>query len=256
MSTNDSDLLRKIQSLLSKAEGTDNEHEAEAFFAKARELMLRNSIDEMTIRAGLAARGQAEKPVLVDFMFSRSDSNAVGLAHLLNQVSRAFGVRMVKYSNRRGSNLNRPGNGSLTASQWSALVGFASDIEQVKAMYLSLVIQDQRFARSAWKQLLGGGSGESKFRTGHLVGFASRVGERLQEQKGKVETETSSTALVVTKDREVGDALGEFFPHLGHARRHRVDWTGNMAGSVNGNRADIGNARLGTSGRLALGSGR
>jgi hypothetical protein len=253
--TADSDLLRKVEGLLKKAEGTDNEHEAAAFFAKAQELMLRHSIDEMQVRARLAQAGKVEEPVLVEFMYSTSDANAVGKAALLNMVAKSAGVKMLNYHNQRYSNLHREGNNGV-ASQWCALVGFPSDIENVKLMYVSLIIQDRQFAGQAWREMTHGRKvkGESKFRTGHLHGFASRVGERLREKAGEVQQATSSTALVVVRDQQVADKFQELFPRT-KTTHHRIDFAGSLAGRASGNRADIGNARVGA-GRMALGTGR
>ena len=144
------DILRKIEGLLNKANGTDSEPEAQAFFAKASELMIKYAIDEQRVREAMGAKVATEQPVMVDFMYAGSDSNAVGKKHLLDMVAAAHSVQMIDYSNARYSNMHRPGNSGI-ASQWSALVGFAGDIELVKMLYTSLFVQAARFAHVDWK---------------------------------------------------------------------------------------------------------
>jgi len=234
----DTDLIRKIGALLAKADSTDNEHEASAFYAKAHELMLTYAIDEQRIREAQGLRSRGVRPVKVDYMYATSDGNAVGKAALLNVVAQAHGVRMVNYSNRRYSNMSRPGNQGV-ASQWCALVGFEGDVELVQMLYVSLLVQSARFgSQAAWRMK----ERRSRFLTGFLVGFGSRLRERYKEIDAQVEAE--SMALVVRKSEEVDAALGEHFPRLKHTR-HSSDYAGHLAGRAAGDRADIGQTAVG-----------
>lgn len=247
----ETDLLRKIQGLLSKAEGTDNENEAAAFFAKASELMVKYAIDEQRVREamGASARLAAECPVKVNYMYSTNDSNAVGKKQLLHVVARAHAVRFIDYGNGRYSNMGREGNGTYVASQWGALIGFASDVELVKMLYVSLLVQGARFGHESAGRMR---AGRSRFMTGFLVGFAGRLAERFREIAGQVPQD--STALIVRRDAEVDDATREFFPRLAHGRSHRVDFAGQLAGKAAGDRANLGQPSV-RSGALTLGSG-
>lgn len=251
----DQDIIRKIEALLAKANGTDNENEAQAFFSKASELMLKYSIDMARVREQTEARDRkaSARPVKVDFMYATNDSNAVGRKQLLHLVSMAHGVRMVDYSNRRYENVMREGNEGI-ASQWCALIGFESDIEMVKLLYASLYVQAARFAHLDWKQTMGvrANKGKSKFFTGYLVGFAGRVKQRFDEIKAQVPKD--SMALVVRRDAEVDEAVRECFPRL-RSKGVRYDGMGAMMGRAAGDRADLGQPRA-TSGARALGSGR
>lgn len=237
----ENNMAAKIAALLAKADSTDSEPEAAAFYAKAQELMLRYSIDAQALREAQGRRGASEKPVLVKFEYSSNDSNAFGKRHLMNQAAKASGVRMVNEANSRYSNVGRPGNSGV-ASQWCSLVGFKEDIELAKILYVNLLVQGARFGSTDFKGL-GMRSGKSRFMTGYLVGFATRVGQRLAESK--IQVESTGMALIVRRDDEVKDAVNELIGRTKAGHSSRVDAMGNRLGRQAGDRADIGNARVG-----------
>lgn len=288
---NDTDLMRKINGLLAKAEGTDNEHEAAAFFEKAQEMMVRNAIDEATLREARIARDgrKAESPVKVDFMFASNDSHSKGFQALLRGVAAANHVRVIMYrqnpwttqwfASRNGVEANR-------WSQWCVLVGYETDLASVKTLYASLTIQWARLVRADAKDYSNGEA--FAFRTGHLVGFASRVSQRLHEVTERVVAAANANALMVNKDAEIDALLGivkrcfaiqprsEFAPrqrqarycglvkghedaHIysvtpsrggGSGRSREVDYAGWNAGRAAGDRADIGLTQVGTRERI------
>lgn len=249
--TNDTDLLRKITALLAKADSTDSEAEASAFYAKAQELMLKYAVDEQALREAQGACKTTERPVLVDYMYSTNDRNAVGRKHLVNMCAKASGVKMIDYGNQRHSNRNRPGNEGV-ASQWCGLIGFASDIEVAKLLYVSLLVQASRFGAGDWRAL-GESRGQSRFMTGYLCGFAARVGQRLAE--GKQALPQTSTALIVRKDAEVDEAFVEFFPRVRIMKGPSIDARGHLMGRMAGDRADVGSTRVGASRQRLVGAG-
>jgi hypothetical protein len=242
------DLLRKVSALLAKAEATDNEHEASAFFEKAHELMLRYSIDEQRVREAMGEARAKEKVVLVEYMFATYDHHAKAKAQLIYQLGKAHSVKMVLHGNRAGSNVNRPGNQGRY-SQWCALIGFAGDIELVKMLYLSLLIQETRFGHQDWEAYASGSkAGRFGFLTGHMMGFARRIGERFEELNEKILNNENggSRALVVRRDEEVNAAYREFFPRTGVVRRKGSSAIGNFYGNAAGDRADLGQKRAGS----------
>ena len=85
------DVLDKIRSLLAKAESTEFEPEAEAFTAKAQELMARYRIDRAVLAAGTA--GDRKEPAAR--RVAVHDPYASAKATLLSQVADANGCRAV-----------------------------------------------------------------------------------------------------------------------------------------------------------------
>lgn len=212
------DLLRKIGLLLKKAEGTDNEHEASAFFEKAHELMVRYAIDEARVRAEhQRTHGRpADEPVVEDYMFSSYAHHAKAKEVLLSVAAGAQSVRSLPYSNRKFSNahlVRAAGLNNLHESQWTRLVGYKNDIEHVKLLYLSLLIQSQRFAQEDWRARYGdeksawtddGRVGKFMWMSGHMEGFAYRIGERFKELTEDIYRSTAgANALIVDKDANI-----------------------------------------------------
>ena len=65
--TSNSDLLRKIQGLLAKAEATTFEHERDAFIAKADELMMKHRIELWEVQQHQSGRISEREPIIRDF---------------------------------------------------------------------------------------------------------------------------------------------------------------------------------------------
>lgn len=220
----EADLLRKIQGLLRKAEGTDNENEASAFFEKAHELMVKHAIDEARVWAERKRLGaKYAEPVVEDYMFSSYAHHAQAKEALLGMVCATHSVRSLPYSNKKGTNEDRgEANRGLKESQWTRLVGYRDDIENVKLLYLSLLVQSQRFASEDWRTRYGErkysdeGLGKFTWLSGHMEGFADRIGERFRERTEAVyHSVLNGRELILDKDANV---LEWMYTH-GYAKR-------------------------------------
>lgn len=198
------DMMRKISGLIAKAEGTDNENEAAAFFDKAQELMLRYAIDEQRVREAMGNGHKVEECVREEFMFATHDAHAKGKVRLLYAVAKSQHVMFLVFDNRPYSNVYREGNEGKY-SQWGVLLGYKADIERVKFLYASLLIQWARFVRQDVQTQFVAKRQEYGFRTGHLVGFAARLRQRFLDLEARVLDETNGSALMVNKDAEVDD---------------------------------------------------
>lgn len=214
----EADLMRKISGLLAKAEGTDNENEAKAFFEKAYELMAKHAVDEARIRAERKRiqGNRIEEPVVEDYMFSSYAHHAGAKGALFEMVAKAHSVHVFPYTNRKFSNRERvaaAGSTGLHESQWAKVVGYKDDIEMVKMLYLSLLIQSQRFANEDWRRLYGaakhssyddGHIGKFSWMSTHMEGFAYRVGERFKELAGAIYASSlDGTELIRNKDADI-----------------------------------------------------
>lgn len=253
--------LATIRGLLAKAEATEFEQEAEAFFNKASELIARWAIDEAMLWDG-ADVGQRENP---DELQLRVDSPYLAQkAILVSGVAKANGCRAVRLSGGRGAR-----------SEIVSVVGFPSDLRWVETLVTSLLVQlTTTMLRSAPRGLTP--SASAAWRRSYIVGFAETVTARLTEDRssaagtdddrnrtaggggdeaggdGAARGDGPSVALVLaSRALEVDEDYRRRFPHV------RSSWassggsaSGRSAGQKAGREASLTRGSLGARGIL------
>jgi hypothetical protein len=122
----DDKMLDRVRKLLAKAEKAGTEHEAEAFTAKAQELILKYAIDE----AMLQKKGEKQDERIVARTYT-VNGYAKAKLHLLRAVARGVGCDAAFYSNDRGG--------------WSTgraeVIGWESDMAAFDVLFASLQMQ-------------------------------------------------------------------------------------------------------------------
>jgi hypothetical protein len=222
--------LTLIQQLLAQAEDPSvTEPEAMAFLAKAQALMIRHGIDEAILRAeGHAAD---EKPINKKLVVSAP--YATKKSYLLHVIADAHGCTMCQ---------------SGQASDLTAhLVGYASDIRSVETLFATLLIVGQRELIHA--RATGGYEAHyhvKAFAGSFWLGFAARVGYRLDKVSGRVESEaqeqtTGSVALaIMDRSAQVKDAAERAWgPVKLKTAPSASSWEGALAGHIAANRANL-----------------
>jgi len=234
-------LLARVRKLLAKAESEGvTPEEGQALTAKAAELMAKYGID----RALLAAvRPETDRPadrkVDIDNPWARVQ------AHLLCGLASALRCQCVILPRRDpGTRIH--------------IFGFASDIERTDVLYTSLLVQMWQGLAAA--QVPGWSRSPRTWRRSWLLGFASAVVARVREAEHRATAEATTAgaagagraALVLADRRQVIlRNLGQAYPVT---RTSRVTYSGNGygAGYTEGQKADIGSARLRTGPGRAL----
>jgi hypothetical protein len=228
-------IVRRIQALLDKAASTSYPAEAEALLAKAQELMTRHAIDEAALGPSDPRHGHViARQHTVDSPYASAKTA------LLGAVLRANGCRLVYHGGR--------------GARQCTMVGHQSDLDHAVALYEVLLIQADRAMlrarRPEWE-------GVRSFRHAFLLGFATRIGERLRaaaEHAGEQASDCrgGSTALVLADRRtRVDEELHRLFPHLGTARRRSASsGLGAMSGREAAERAALGRPSLASSAAL------
>ena len=164
-------LLDKVRKLLAKAEATPNEHEADAFAAKAAELIAAHRIDVSRL-----ARADGEVVTLREVPVGRGAYVRARLA-LLGAVAAAHDCEIVWRTGPDGAT--------------GILAGFTSDLDATLVIYESLHLQAtsrmaaERRATPAATQ---------RWRRAFLFGYADRAGELLRETCRRVETDVRAAA--------------------------------------------------------------
>jgi hypothetical protein len=222
--TGDDRALRRIRGLLAKAESTEFADEAESLTAKAQELMTRHAVDAALLDAGRASEGEVgTRRVHVADPYVRAKMQ------LLAAVAEANDVRLVWYQKLGIANL----------------VGGRADLDAVELLFTSLLLQVVQALSSAERQA-GGRSASRTFRRAFLLGYAHRIGERLQSARQRATADAAAERgvdlLPVLRSRReaVDSAVSELFPRVRTTRSRRsVDAGGWYAGRSAAERADV-----------------
>ncbi|GIF07437.1 DUF2786 domain-containing protein [Actinoplanes siamensis] len=194
----DQRVLDRVRALLAKAEATDFPAEAEAYSAKAQELITRYRIEEVTAPA--VDLTPFARRIGVDHPYENEK------ASLLDAVSRANGCRTV-WSPELG---------------FSTIFGFDADIDAVELLYTSLLVQANKAMTR--DEPVKGKARVKAFRRSFLIAYAVRIGERLREVADR-EFAGHGDLLPVLRDRDVQvrAAMERVFPRTVRARGSRVD---------------------------------
>lgn len=228
--------LDTVRKLLAKAERAGTPEEAEAFAAKAEELMARYSID-----AALAA----QKPGRTESIASRRitlDGYPIPKATLLTAIATNLHCQVILTST--------VSNGVKIAT----IYGFESDLEAFDILATSLLLQATTAATATHKRApyINGRT----FRHNFLLGFAGRINERMSAARVSAAAEkgATSTALAV-RDRTVAVKNHVAAEHgkLGKTKTRATHTRSYLAGDAAGKVADLGTRdRVGGAGRREI----
>ena len=224
----DAKALRTIRALLAKAEATTFEAEADAFTAKAQELMARHSIDAAVLAAaamgdgGRLSRGTEARRIHIDDPYA---DEKVGLLAAIGHVNSVTCVW-------------------ASAAGFATVVGFPVDLQLTEVLFTSLLVQATHASSHATAH--DARLRTASFRRAFLVAFAERVAERLEaatrHAAETAEAEYGSSLVPVLQHRQaaVQAAVEELFPDTVPMRSRRLDAAGYHAGRTAGDRADLG----------------
>ena len=217
-------VLQRVTGLLAKAESTTFHAEAEAFTAKAQELMTRHAIDRAALAAGTGGgAGVGGRRLGID------DPYPGPKYLLLSAVADANRCRAV----------------------WSKVWGFATvfgdedDLDTVELIYTSLLIQATRAMVAGDPPRATPHAGRTRsYRQSFLVAFAGRIGARLREAAKAATAEATrdrATLLPVLarRDEAAEAAVREAYPSVGTSRVSANDAAGWHAGRAAADQAQL-----------------
>ncbi|MFC4605446.1 DUF2786 domain-containing protein [Rhodococcus kronopolitis] len=214
----DPKMLNRVRGLLAKAERTDFDQEAEAFTAKAQELMTRYAIDAALLRS----RAHQGPTNIRSHRVHLDNPYIKEKVHLLTAIGEANRVRAVWFDDLA----------------IATVVGTPADLAQVDLLFTSLLVQANRTLQSSAGQGRAGAR-TTAFRKAFLAGFAGRIGQRLREAEARA-TESAAAAesmavgdllpILATTAAAVDTEFERLFPGTRRARARSVDAAGWHAG--------------------------
>jgi hypothetical protein len=219
----DPKVLAKVRALLAKAESTDFAEEADAFFAKAQELMSRYSLERAVVEAlDPAGRGvpvrTGGRRIWLDGPYLGPKSMLVNVVSSANRCQAVFAQAL----------------GFVT------VIGEETDTEIVEVLTTSLLVQAGRAMLAAGVQVDRRGKSRTKsFRQSFLISYAQRIGERLAAASERAEAEVTESIgdgrllpVLAAREEAVQQRVAELFPHLVSRRvsaSNSAGWTAGRA---------------------------
>lgn len=190
----DDKMLARIAALLRQAEGTDNEHEADAFMSAAQRLATVASIDLAVARSHSSNRSAAQAPMQRTITIGEAGSKGLRTyVQLFVLIASANDVKCDIASN----------------STFCYAYGFPEDIDASHALYASLVVQ---MVRASDAYLATGAHRPTPTITARLnfqLAFGTRVGQRLAEAREEARREATKDrarrpgTAIALRDKEV-----------------------------------------------------
>lgn len=194
------DFAEKVALLLAKAEGTDNPAEAEAYTAKAEELMLKHGIEEAQVQA--KRPGAKVDPIIIERIYVNGTYEAATVTYGY-AVAPTFNCKSYQSKDR-------------TKGHYIWLVGHTSDVEQAAILVRSMLIQSEMAMRYWWENGGRETSGHDRAtkklaRRQFMFGFGNGVRERLREIHNRVvhESEPGTALVLVDRSKKVDDWVGQ-----------------------------------------------
>lgn len=224
--------VEKVRKLLAKAEGASTQEEADAFFAKAQDLITKWEIDSLEFAA--LRQGPTEWNI-VNRRYDVSSYSPNHDAFVINSIARGMGMWGYQEPYVRGW------------SKGAAVVfGTEEDFERFEMMLTSIQLQLSRAMRAAENKAWNRNQ-QRTFRLGFKLGYGKRIEERLLTARSKA---TGKSLVLAGKE----DAIERAKPDGLRTKTMRGSSAGMDAGVNAANSADIGHGRVQGAPRGAVGA--
>jgi hypothetical protein len=220
-------LLLRIRGLLSKAESSSYPEEADAFMAKAQQLMTRHCVDRAMLDAGVC--GSSEAPVEGRRLWLE-DPYLAAKALLLATVADANRCRAIV----------------TTDLGFSTIVGHRVDLDATELLFTSLLVQSTRWVAAGIGGTRGTSTRKPSYRRSFLVAFATRIGQRLRDANDMAVTAADAAMdhrllpVLATREDRVDEVVDQLFgAGRDHLRIPLTDLVGWAAGTAAADIADL-----------------
>lgn len=216
-------MQEKIRALLAKAEGTDNEHEREAFYEKAFALMIRYGISQDDLRPKEVKEEILRRTFTIPGKYAKQKVNFAWAFH------REFGVYMVFDSKNRYA---------AARTTTITVYGKQSKIDQ----FITFVMDFWEYGERLYTAYPGSrGPGFLGSWWGH---FSSVLRERYRAAIQTVEEEENVSLVPALRDDVELAKLSAGKVGTGQPIRHQYNPTGAAAGRSAGERATLAKGKI------------
>lgn len=189
----------RIQQLLAKAKGTDNEHEAEAFLGKAMDMMREFQLD-------IADLVDADDPILKHIGLKQASSGHAWRWKLYSKVAQLYGCKSIHVEKQVEGK-----GGRMVPGYEQTLVGRESAIITTDLMYPWIVSQVKTKAREIAAKTGMSEQGQAKRVAAALIARISRMLAEQETRDANPTTLAGRNALVVMD--AVTAAYEQHFPN-------------------------------------------
>lgn len=223
------DVQNKIAALLAKAAGTDNEHEAQIYEAKAMDLMAKYGVEEAAARAAAVARHErvSDREAISYVVRSYTGKYHDAQQMLLVHIAAALHCETVGFVGQANHTL--------------IVYGVPQQIERFKVLRGLLIPQMLQGAAKA-RPLIEKTPGQMRiFRRSWMRGFSVQIHQRLTGTEKKMLQNAPGAALVLASDHDKAKALAKLEnPKMKYTTsRARVSKDGFEQGREAGRRAEL-----------------
>ncbi|MHB1496954.1 MAG: DUF2786 domain-containing protein [Acidimicrobiales bacterium] len=224
----DPGLLAKVRALLAKAEATGFEEEAEAFLAKAQELMARNNLDRAALE-GMSEGGEPDVEALRCWLDDPYRKEKSYLAHVVASANRCRAIADHELG-------------------MSTIFGHPDDLDAFEVLFTALLVHASKHMRLPLRKagsLEAERSKRPSYRRSFLIAYADRIGARLREASEAAtraaveEAGRSLLPVLASREEHVEGAVHKSFPKLSETRFSVRDYEGWNAGRAAADLADL-----------------
>lgn len=194
------DIKKKIKALLTKAEATEYQEEADAFFAKAAELMARHAVSEDEVRKF----GSDQPPPKVERRsYTVASPYSSDRMFLVSAVAESLGG--YAYYLRQSRDGYKTRHKVKDHNTYAFIVGFPSDLDQIELMLESINRQMETARERDQSQVyLPGMGGKKVWNATYIRAYSMRIKQRLSEAYQQItEEQTGSVALAIRNKNQI-----------------------------------------------------
>lgn len=209
----DARMLTRVRALLAQAESTTYEEEAEAFMAKAQELIARHAIDEARLHTVDDIGEPSWRRLHLEDPYAQEKANVIAAVGTANRCRVVWDTQFL----------------------WATVIGYDHDLDAVELIGTSLLAQaTAAMLRHGSTVDPSGRSRTRSFRRSFILGFAQRIGERLRratdDQVADAAAPERFVPVLAARNDHVDRAIAREFPTMSKTRTTISNGEGWFAG--------------------------